>query len=288
MQQLSEWQDKNGYAYLKRFVDALKADHLSFESNRRSLHGVAPAFPFSATAFRRYYDHALAYNDFKQASKSEDKHRLYLGLLGGPLYPEAVLRHFVERIMGQIKLVSVDLGKEPPVLGPMPSPMVGDPFAINEVNFHIKHQHHRALTDVLQMMPWKYTPDHGDNAGKMKTMRRYFPGFPPHIHWQYLVLLHRCSFKGKLEKEDTKTLLEMLQGPLYDETAFVATETPLLNALMSLRQELQVKNPKRYYEHDTVWWQIAVQMHRHRDSSHIAPNPDAGRSNEYLAFFRCH
>ncbi len=136
------------------------------------------------------------------------------------------------------------------------------------------------------MRPWKFPSDYGNNASKMSNMRRHFPETRPQIHWQYLVLLHRCNFEGRLDKEDTQTLLDMLQGPMYDEAAFVEMETPLLNTLVTLRSELQITNPKRYYQHDKAWWQIADQMQRVRDSSHRALNPDEGRANEYLVFFR--
>jgi hypothetical protein len=131
--QLSDWQLKIGYAHLERFSDLLRLEHLSLEHNRRSLSGVPPALLFSDTAFRRYYDHAMAYTDFKAASKSGDKHRLYLGFLDGPLFPEAVLYAFRERLMDQIALLCKCLGKEIPVVGEIELPIQGDPFDLEEV-----------------------------------------------------------------------------------------------------------------------------------------------------------
>jgi hypothetical protein len=101
------------------------------------LKGVAPAIPFSDAAFRRYYDHALAYKDFKEASKSEDKHRLYLGLLGGllPGYPDAVLYHYRERLLDQAEDLCVEMDK--PLIdcevGPLLPPIQTDPFEADEV-----------------------------------------------------------------------------------------------------------------------------------------------------------
>ena len=128
---------KNGYSHLKVFVLSLR-DRLHFEHpNRRSLKGVAAALSFSDVAFRRYYDHALAYKDFKEASKSEDKHCLYLGLLSGPLFPEAVVYHFMERFLDQIYELCVELKKPRPFkeceVGPLLPAIQGDPFEIDEV-----------------------------------------------------------------------------------------------------------------------------------------------------------
>jgi hypothetical protein len=154
--QLSDWQLKIGYAHLERFSAFLcdrhlsleqnrseqgsrcmeggwNLEHLSLEQNRRSLSGLPPALLFSDTAFRRYHDHAMAYTDFKAASKSEDKHRLYLGFLDGPLYPEAVLCAFRERLMDQVALLCKCLGKEIPAVDEMPLPIQGDPFDLEEV-----------------------------------------------------------------------------------------------------------------------------------------------------------
>jgi hypothetical protein len=98
---------------------------------------VSPALPFSDVAFRRYYDHALAYNDFKQSSKSDDKHRLYLGLLCWVWYPEAVLYHYRERLLDQIEELCVALDKPFPFadceVAPLLPPIQSDPFEIEEV-----------------------------------------------------------------------------------------------------------------------------------------------------------
>jgi hypothetical protein len=137
--QLQDWQSKNGYQDLKEFVSYLKDRELTGCPNSRNLRGVSPALPFSDLALRRYYDHALAYADFKDASKSDDKHRLYLGLLGGPLYPESVLFHFRERLLDQIEQLCAELDKPFPypeceVKALLP-PIQGDPFDIEEVRF---------------------------------------------------------------------------------------------------------------------------------------------------------
>ena len=128
---------KNGYTHLKEFVSHLRHSNLTNNPSFRSLKGVAPSLPFSDVAFRRYYDHALAYTDFKEASKSEDKHRLYLGLLSGPLYPEAVIYHFRERLLDQVNELCVELGKPIPFkeceVGPLLPPVQGDPFNVDEV-----------------------------------------------------------------------------------------------------------------------------------------------------------
>jgi hypothetical protein len=135
------------------------------------------------------------------------------------------------------------------------------------------------------MKPWKYTPHNTHNNEKMKYLQERFPDTPPRILWQYLVFLHRCNFKGRLDREDTKTLLDMLQGPMYDEAAFVAMETPLLNKLIALRSELEEKRPARYWQHNDRWGAVARQMQRARDSSHRALD-GGGRANEYFVFAR--
>ena len=136
-QQIEDWQSKNGYAHIKAFVSHLRLRNLTCNPNQRSLRGVAPALPFSDVVFRRYYDHALAYKDFKEASKSDDKHCLYLGLLGGPLYSEAVVYHYRERLLDQMEALCVALGKPLPFtdceVGPLHSPVQSDPFEIEEV-----------------------------------------------------------------------------------------------------------------------------------------------------------
>jgi hypothetical protein len=138
----------------------------------------------------------------------------------------------------------------------------------------------------VQLKQWQFPSNYGENADKMKNMQRYFPAHPPRIHWHYLVLIHRCAFKGRLDTDDTETLLQMLQGPMYDEAAFVAMETPLLTMLVSLRSELQATNRDRYYQYDGVWQKLIDAMQRTKDSSHRALGADGGRANEYLVFFR--
>ena len=73
---------------------------------------------------------------------------------------------------------------------------------------------------------------------------------------------------------------------MYDEAAFVAMETPLLNKLVALRSELEEKYPARYWKLNDHWAAIARQMQRARDSSHRAVKPDEGRANEYFVFAR--
>jgi hypothetical protein len=136
------------------------------------------------------------------------------------------------------------------------------------------------------MKPWRYQPHNAHNNDKIKYLQGRFPGTAPKILWQYLVLLHRCNFNGRLDKEDTKTILAMLQGPIYTEAAFVAMETPLLNKLIALRAELKEKHPTRYWRLNDRWGAIASQMRLIRDSSHRAVKPDEGKANEYLVFAR--
>ena len=136
------------------------------------------------------------------------------------------------------------------------------------------------------MKAWRYELGIIYYAEKMKSLLDCFPGTDPKFHWQYLVFLHRCNFKGRLEKEDTETILKMLQGPMYSEAAFVAMETPLLNMLINLRSELEGKIPEKYWKHSNNWGAIARQMQRARDSSHRAVKQDEGRANEYLVFAR--
>ena len=136
------------------------------------------------------------------------------------------------------------------------------------------------------MKPWKYLPYNTHNNEKMKYLQERFPDTEPKFLWQYLVFMHRCNFKGRLDKEDTKTILTMLQGPMYNEAAFVAMETPLIDKLVSLRSELEAKHPKKYWRLDDHWGAIARQMQRTRDSSHRAVKPDEGRAIEYFVFAR--
>ena len=135
------------------------------------------------------------------------------------------------------------------------------------------------------MKVWKYTKEkHEMNLDKMNYMQRHFPEFKAEDHWNYEVVLHRCGFEGRLEKPDARALLEMLRGPMYSEEAFVAMETPLIDLLVSLRSELEAKNPDLYWKYDKKWWNIADQMDRARDSSHRELKEGLGRKNEYIAF----
>ena len=137
---------------------------------------------------------------------------------------------------------------------------------------------------ISQMKAWKSGSIH--NTEKMSVLKDHFADIEPSIHWQYLVFLHRCNFKGKLKKEDTYTILKMMQGPMYNEAAFVAIEMPLLDKLISLRSELEEISPVLYWQHNDHWAAIARQMQRARDSSHRAVKPDEGRANEYFVFAR--
>jgi len=97
------------------------------------LKGVPPMIPFSDTAFRRYYDHSLANADFKEASKSSNKHRLYVGFFNAQSYPESVLYYLRERILDSICDVSADLGKAVPPVDAFLPPIQGDLFQTEEV-----------------------------------------------------------------------------------------------------------------------------------------------------------
>jgi len=97
------------------------------------LKGVPPTTPFQEIGFRRYYDHTLAYPDFKEASKSRHKHRMYLGLLSNAPYPSSVIYHYRERLFDMIVDLCVRVGKEPPPLDALMPPIQGDPFATEEV-----------------------------------------------------------------------------------------------------------------------------------------------------------
>ena len=136
------------------------------------------------------------------------------------------------------------------------------------------------------MKPWKYQPHDTHNNEKMKYLQGRFPDTEPTILWQYLVFLHRCNFKGRLDRYDTKTILAMLQSPMYSEASFVAMEAPLLHRLTALRSELEQKSPTRYWQLNDRWAAIARQMQRSRDSSHRAVRPEEGRANVYLVFAR--
>ena len=169
-------------------------------------------------------------------------------------------------------------------MGPLLSPVQGDPFNVDEVRCFIFWFRKSVIYLVAQMKAWK--SGHTFNTEKMRSLQKHFAGTEPRVHWQYLVFLHRCNFNGRLEKEDTDTILKMLQGPMYNEAAFVAMETPLINLLISLRSELEGKHPAQYWQHNHHWGAVARQMQLDRDSSHRAVNPDEGRANEYFVFAR--
>ena len=140
--QLENWLSKNGYSHLKEFVSHLNTRDISSPPTSRSLQGVAPALPFSDRAFRRYYDHCLAYTDFKEASKSDNKHRLYLGLLGEAPYPEAVIYHNRERLLDQADVLCEILGKPQLSVDALLPPIQGDPFDLEEVFLFIYSKIH--------------------------------------------------------------------------------------------------------------------------------------------------
>ena len=137
IQQIKDWQQENGYGSLEKFVSRLEARKLTEIPGRRSLKGVSLALPFSDVAYRRYYDHVLGYKDFKEASKSSDKHKLYLGLLCGPLYFEIVLYLFRERLLDQISWLCAALGRSLPYkeceCEAVLPPIQGNPFEVEEV-----------------------------------------------------------------------------------------------------------------------------------------------------------
>jgi hypothetical protein len=137
IQQIQDWQPKNGYGSLEKFVTRLKERKLTHKPGPRSLKGVSPALPFSDVTYRRYYDHVLGYKDFKEASKSSNKHKLYLGLLSGPLYFDTVLYLFRERLLDQISWLCAALGRSLPYkeceCEAVLPPIQGDPFEMDEV-----------------------------------------------------------------------------------------------------------------------------------------------------------
>jgi len=94
---------------------------------------VPPTTPFQDVGFRRYYDHVLAYPDFKEASKSGNKHRLYLGLLSNGPYPSAVMYCYRDRLFDMIDDLCGKLGKVSPPLDALMPPIQGDPLATEEV-----------------------------------------------------------------------------------------------------------------------------------------------------------
>jgi hypothetical protein len=138
--------------------------------------------------------------------------------------------------------------------------------------------------EYQQMKAWKAGKEF--NTEKMKSLQDRFPDVDTETHWQYLVFLHRCNFKGRLDTEDSKTLIKMLQSPMYNEAAFIAMETPLLTTIATLRTELEEKHPQLYWQHHHHWAAIAQQMQRQRDSTHRAVRPEDGRANEYFVFAR--
>lgn len=99
-------------------------------------------------------------------------------------------------------------------------------------------------------------------------------------------MLHRCGFEGNLRKDDSEALHRMLEGPMYDEQAFTTMETPLLECLISLREELKSIKPVLYTKLEKKWVEIAGQMERLRDSSHREIKAGEGRRNEYIIFFQ--
>ncbi len=130
---------KHGSVYLDEFIFHLRSRNLTQEEpdNRRSLKGVAPALPFPEAAYLRYFEHCMAYSDFKDASKSDDKHRLYLGLFSGSLYVEAVLYYYRERLLDLIEALCTLLGRVSPFaaggLDPILPPVQGCVFDLDEV-----------------------------------------------------------------------------------------------------------------------------------------------------------
>ena len=99
-------------------------------------------------------------------------------------------------------------------------------------------------------------------------------------------MLHRCGFEGNLRKDDSEALHRMLGGPMYDEEAFMAMEAPLLECLISLREELKSVKPVLYTKYVKKWGDITWQMERPRDSGHRKLTKDEGRRNEYIIFFQ--
>ena len=139
----------------------------------------------------------------------------------------------------------------------------------------------------LQMTPWMYSVDkYNMNLDKLNNLQRHHEGFHPRTRWNYEVMLHRCGFKGKLGSDDAKALHRMLEGDMYDEEAFRAMETPLLELLISLRVELESVDFDLYTEYERKWIEMSYQMQRKRDSSHRKLEEGQGRRNEYIIFFQ--
>jgi hypothetical protein len=142
LSQLIIWKLKDGYEYLEDFVNLLQIRGVVDPiRTRRSLKGITDPVPFSDKALRRYYNHIMAYVDPKEASKSEDKHRLYLGMLSGPVYPEAVIYHYRERLLDQITALCAELGKEAPLLDAIRPPIQGNAFESDEVSSILNSTH---------------------------------------------------------------------------------------------------------------------------------------------------
>jgi hypothetical protein len=138
------------------------------------------------------------------------------------------------------------------------------------------------------MKAWDFESKSGltGNSEKMKDLRALFPATEPLILWHFLVFVHRCNFQGTLDPMDTQAVLNMLQGPMYTEAAFVAMETPLLNKLITLRSELKDKDINQYFVYEERWDAMAYQMRRARDSSHRVLKQGEGRANEYFVAAR--
>ena len=117
------------------------------------------------------------------------------------------------------------------------------------------------------------------NKDKIREISQAVPGFKMATYWHYQVFMHRCGFHGVLDDDDKRELLRMLEGPQYDENAFVAVETSLSRLIHSLILDLETNNPSIYFQRVDEWNQIADQMKRARDSSHGSRLP-----NEYIAY----
>ena len=125
------------YANVIALCERKFTTYLQESINRKSsfpvLKGVGFGGQFTDTSLHRYFEHALAYADFKDASKSENKHRLYLGFFNGPLYPEAVFIQFKERLVDRIRKLCSDMGllygMDCPGMGDLPRPIQEDALA---------------------------------------------------------------------------------------------------------------------------------------------------------------
>ena len=136
------------------------------------------------------------------------------------------------------------------------------------------------------MQAWAYTSSlYSLNYYTMHYMQRHFPEFNTQAHWQYQVMIHRCCFDGKIEREQTATIMEILQGSMYNEEAFEAMERPLLELLVSLRSELKSTNLALFNKYRKHRSKTVQQVEWKRDSSHRVTDPDDGRTNEYILFF---